>query len=137
MQRREKDGASIVIIAIAILFIAIPVCSIVSRVSERSKCSVHMTGVVIENIEKEDSEDGTSYIPVIKYTYKDKEYKKRGDIENSLPMFKVGDEVEILVNPNNPSQMLIDLENIYSWIIMIVFIIIGVALGYGVFKKRD
>lgn len=83
-------------------------CLLVYKTYQFRKTAIRSEGVVIdfeESISK--SDDGIStlmYAPIVVYYYNEQEYKFTSKVSSSSASKKVGDSIEILIDPNNPES---------------------------------
>lgn len=78
---------------------------------QKAQCTVEIEAVVEENatvyIKKKSSKPKTriSYAPVYSYEYNGKPYSIKSNNSSKPPRYDVGEKVEIMINPDNPSQI--------------------------------
>lgn len=95
-----------------------------------NKSSVKSKAVIIELIESAGSSSGSNrktYSPV--FTYKDKrgkEYTKKSSYSSYPAIGNVGDSIEIMYNPDNPSQAKIN-TFFSNWGVPIILASLGIA----------
>ncbi|MDE6775584.1 MAG: DUF3592 domain-containing protein [Ruminococcus sp.] len=76
----------------------------------REKVCTDLAVATIVRIDRKSSRTDTKYRLVIKYTYNDKEYSKKGKYITQKPPYKANDIIPIKVNPKNPSEYYTDYE---------------------------
>ena len=106
-------------------------------------CTVEVTAVCIQNerIEHYDSDDGSrsiTYKPTFVYGYGDKDYTQESNVSSSnYDKYIEGKEYTIKINPNNPTEYLLDKDNVWKFIgyifeIMgLIFIIVWSLIFFG------
>ncbi len=72
--------------------------------------------------------NGKGRVPVVSYSVEGKSYTHRSELSTSLPSFKVGDQVTILYDPNNPQNSEIEGYRIGSFLALLLGII-GLVFG--------
>ena len=137
----------IFVILFGILAIGVGIFLLVSGNNKAKRCTSEAVGTVNEIIEEKEEttdEDGAivsdtytyTYFPVIEYKAGDKTVNKRSETGyGSKDKYKVGDNIDILYDPNNPEEYIIKNDK-SSNIIGIVFIAAGVIVtGIGIIKN--
>ena len=116
------------------------VCYHIYEEVEFMKTAVTVQGEVIdiETSESYDSEDGytTMYAPVFEYSFEGTTYTKTSSISSSGSDYDKGEQVEIMLNPEKPSQIIV---NTFTdrWLFTVVFLVFGVAAtGAGIMAYR-
>ncbi len=128
------------IILLGIIIVTIGILRIVTSSEMVKKCIEPAEGIVVE-IEQDEfynSDDGRyeyTYYPVIKYEAKGRTVEERYDVGSSKSEYSIGEQVNILYNPDNVEQYLIEGYK-SSNILEIAFIIVGVfVVVAGIFGK--
>jgi hypothetical protein len=88
------------------------------------------TGRVVELDESCDS-DGCSYSPVIEFVTKDEQTSRfESNYSEAPPRFRVGESVEILYDPNDPTRgEVASYLNFWTNPIMVIFAAVGAGIG--------
>jgi hypothetical protein len=91
-----------------------------------------------DNYESSNDDGGstTMYTPIFEYSFNGKEYLKPGSVSSSSPDFEIGEPVEILVDPLNPEEILIESFS-QKWLGIIILLVLGTiftGVGYLVFR---
>jgi len=100
-----------------------------------TKQASRISATVIEIIESESVDDeghrSTGYFPIFKYTYKGREYTHQSSINFGSDNYKVGENVNVFVNPESPDRILVDTftDRWGAYILFSLFAIFAVALG--------
>jgi hypothetical protein len=83
---------------------------------------------VVTRMERESSGDGSSYYPHVAFIPRDADrIDFRDKLGTNPPVYKKGDQVEVLYDPDNPRHAMID-RGIWNWAIPGIFTGIGIAL---------
>lgn len=119
----------IVVLLCGLLLIAAGIFLLVHGNAVKKRCTEPATGVVIGNKSEEsiDDEGFTShtYYPVIEYTAGDKVVSATASSGQNPPKYQEGDKVEILYNPADTTEFLIQGETGPG-----LFGIIMIAVGF-------
>lgn len=108
------DMTAIVLWVVALIFISIPLKNIILRAIKKRRCTEAVTGTVVEVKEKMSTRGRSSchtgittmeYIPTVAYTVDGVEYTKRFTKAYHADAYTIGQKVELLVNPNKPSEI--------------------------------
>lgn len=101
----------------------------------KSKCNKEITGTFMKfNVYKSYSgySVSTSYAPVFKYTYNNKEYESQtfeGFSKKIIDKFTYGKEYNIFINEKKPRKFVIDKKFRISYVFIIIFGIFFVILS--------
>ncbi|MBQ7171752.1 MAG: DUF3592 domain-containing protein [Clostridia bacterium] len=98
----------------------------------KKRCTEPATGVVVENREREDIDEGvisTVYYPVIEFEADGKTVSVTGSSGQNPAKYRIGDQVELLYNPADPSEMLIRGETGVG-LFGIIAIVVGVIVSF-------
>ncbi len=74
-----------------------------------------------------------SYTPIVSYEWEGVFYEARGQVASNPPAFEIGEEVNVLVNPNDPSAAVID-SFVERWLIVLILGFMGLifsSIGLG------
>lgn len=101
-----------------------------------SKQGVSVSSNVIK-VEKRagSDEDGyktISYVPILEYIAKDKTYTLHGESSKNKNAYKVGDNVQITYDPNNPHKAIVKSFN-SLWLTPGILILVGALLAIAAF----
>jgi hypothetical protein len=125
--------------SIGIIMLASVTYMVVSN-NKFEKIAVHVKGKVIDFTSHESSDDDggstTMYAPVFEYQFNGQTYQYTSSTSSSSPEYDVGEEVEVLVDPKNPNEVLI---NTFweKWFLSLVLGIMGVMFtGMGFMAYR-
>ena len=83
-------------------------------------------------------EGDDTYVPVVAYEYQGNMYEIRGEIASSPPSFKVGEMVDVLVNPVNPADGKID-SFMERWFLILILGGMGLvfsSIGLGAIMSK-
>lgn len=105
-----------------------------------AQTAVPVTGKVVDfDISYSTDDDGntsTMYSGVFEYEYNGEMYRHTGEVASSSPDYDEGEEVEILIDPNNPNHALV---NTFwdRWFVILIVGFFGVAFtGAGFMVLR-
>lgn len=89
----------------------------------------------------DDGGSTTMYTPTFQYEFQTKTYTHKSTTSSSSRDYEMGELVEVLVDPNNPNEMLID--NFWEkWFVSVLLSGLGIMftgmgyLAYGIFGKQ-
>jgi hypothetical protein len=103
--------------------------------------AIPVQGTVIEYQQYESSDDDggstTMYTPVYEYMYNGQTYTHVSTLSSSGKSHEIGEAIDILVDPLNPTEILI---NTFweKWLLSVVLGFVGLVftiIGFGVFRK--
>lgn len=126
---------AIVLWVVALAFILIALKNILVRAVKARRCKLAVTGTVADVKEKRRTQGRSSghagittteYIPTVRYTVDGAEYSKRFTAAYRADAYTIGQTVEIMVNPDKPSEIN---KKGNSNKVDIVMLCIGIALG--------
>lgn len=155
-----KKWTRIVLLFFSAFFImAIAILTLID-LSERSGCTERVSAVVTDYQSKTDThrnrtyrngrmrttntKSSTGYAPVFEYTYNGVEYSSSNKHYDTKPVFEIGQETEILIDPDDPENVYAPEDNsirktqlifLAVWIAYIIVVI--VILPEIVFRKRE
>ena len=106
-------------------------------------CITEVQSTVIENkkrtVKKKKHKTSIKYTPVFEYDYNGKTYTFKSDLSTNPPRYSVGEKVQIMINPDNPSEVYVPSDSTTKKIIYIVCIAVGgiavIAAPVKAFKK--
>jgi len=105
-----------------------------------SQKAIPVTGEVISYDSHESSDDDggstTMYTPTYGYSYNGKNYTYTSSTSSSSPDYDIGEKVEVLVDPDNPEEVLV---NAFweRWLIVVILGFMGsmfTGLGYMAYR---
>ncbi|MAL17016.1 MAG: hypothetical protein CL670_08175 [Balneola sp.] len=91
--------------------------------------AVPASGVVVD-LEERSSDDGYTYYPIVEYSPAGtfKAIRFTHDVGSSPPSYRRGEHVEVLHQPDNPNEAIID-KGIFNWAISIFVILFGLLFA--------
>ena len=109
----------------------------VKSVRRKRATWLFLPGKVVEFVESEGDKGKTFYAPVYRYTVSGTEYTAASDTASSPPDYKVGDTVNLVVNPTKPGESEINDKNktVFSWGVLwagVVALAVGVVVAWFV-----
>lgn len=130
-------------VAVGLFFFAFGLYLIRSDKARAARCTEQVTGVVVEMLEKP-GKSNRLYAPVFEYSYGGEDFRQESPWYSYPPEFSTGEEVTIMLNPDDPDDYFVVGHKASSTMARI-FIIIGLAIaGFVLFyivhmllAKRD
>ena len=102
--------------------------------------AIPVQGTVISYTQYEsDGDDGgstTMYTPMFEYSYNGQTYTQPGEVSSSSRSYDIGEPVEIMVDPDNPSDMMVD-SFMERWFVVLLLGFLGTlftGIGYVAFR---
>lgn len=101
------------------------------------KRALTVTGTVVayhSHISYDDNSSTTMYAPEFEYTVKGKTYNYVTSSSSSFKTYAIGDEVDVLVDPDNPQEVLVN-SFMEKWFLPVLLGAMGLAfagMGYAV-----
>lgn len=123
------DIVAIVLWVVALAFIFVTVMNMIVRAIKVRRCTAVTNGVITDIKEKVRNNDGVrsrEYIPSVRYTVGSVEYTKKYKKAYVADTYTIGQTVEIVYNPNNPSEINTKGSSNKADVIMLC---IGVVIG--------
>ena len=103
-----------------------------------SKRAIPVSGEVISysSYESNDDDGGTTtmFTPTFSYTYNGKNYTHASNVSSSGQDYQIGEKVDVLVDPDDPTEVLID-SFWEKWLIVVILGFLGImfaGMGYMV-----
>ena len=109
------------------IFLAIGIALARHNYINESVCTEKLTAEVTENVEVKKYTKKrwkTNYAPVFEYDYNGEHYRVQSTSYSAPPKYRVGEKVEIRIDPNDPKLMCSPLDHI-SVIVIAIFLLIG------------
>lgn len=91
-----------------------------------SRCTAEVPGVVAE-MQESYGNSGTLYSPVFEYSFNGMDFRQESNIASSPPKFSAGEEVTVMVNPDDPYEYIVQGYTEKSTMAK-VFIILGLVM---------
>lgn len=131
-QKENQKGSLLFLIFIIVGFIFASIGAGFALYTQHLKkvCSESVRATVVENVRiagttnRGHTKRGATYAPVFAYTYNGENYIRQSNSSSYPPKFFEGEEVEILLNPENPEQYYAPEDDTIK-ILYIVFISLG------------
>ncbi len=127
--RSQRIGL-IVCLIVGLIFIVIGCLIFYFQKQDEKICTDKVDGVVVELVARKSTStrknhhSSTTYAPVYEYDYKGHHYRVQSSISSSPASFSVGEQVEIMVDPDDPSHIYVPADKA-SRLICIIFAGIG------------
>ena len=128
------------VIIIGLIFIGIGIFMFISGQNKEKNCSAETVGTVIELKEETSTDADTGrisyvYYPIIEYKAGESLVRRQSENGSSNPSYKVNDKLNILYNPNNIEEFMIQGDK-SSNLFGIGGIVLGaIAVICGIIKK--
>lgn len=127
-------------IVFSVIFIMIGIFVSLVPKMKSSKCTETVMAEVIELIPVQSSSTSgkghhrtsITYRPVFSYTYNGKDYRAESGTSSDPPAFKVGEEVELKIDPDNPKDFYAPSDKTYALLGIIFSAMGGVFLFLGI-----
>ena len=145
-EQQQKPGVNIgrlvggIFMGVGAIMLAVVVYLIVSNY-KFSQRAIAVPGKVIDmrTHESRDSEGGgstTMYAPVFEYTFKEKVYTYTSSTSSSSPSYQIGEPVEVLVDPNQPYEAMINSfwEQWFASVLLGIMGSVFFGMGYMAFR---
>ncbi|HHX09606.1 MAG TPA: DUF3592 domain-containing protein [Chloroflexi bacterium] len=129
------DTVVVVLWIVGLIFVLISVINLIRRAIKSKRCTARTTAVVTDIKEKvvtRNDIESREYIPTISYKVNGKDYSREFTKVYLGDTYKVGQSVEIMYNPDKPSEVnkqgLNNKADIIILIIGLVIILVGIVL---------
>jgi len=116
-EAKQKPGMNVgrlvggIFMSLGLIMLAVVVYLIQSNYQFAQR-AVPVKGKVIsyDNYESRDDDGGstTMYTPTFQYDFEGKTYTHKSSTSSSSPSYEIDEEVDVLVDPNDPKEILID-----------------------------
>lgn len=131
-------------LVIGIILIVAGISSFLAEGDKKKNCTYQVEAVVVDEKIKIDTDDCVTHeyhTPIFCYTYEGKEYLVESDLASDPPHYKVGDHLDLNINPSNPEEIYDTSDpffTIIGWILSITGIVLTLAIivMLRVFKPR-
>ena len=107
-------------------FLFVGIYYMIKDIIAKKRCTEIVDAEIVGISEHRDSEGSTMYSPVYGYTYEGVEYKRTTDLSKGHCSLSVGDHVEILVDPSDPTRFRSPKEKVSRFIFDFAFIAVGI-----------
>lgn len=137
-RRNQLMGLGLFLL-VGILCAVVGIYLLYRHISVKNRCSEPVSAVVTDM--KSHSSAGMhkwiTYAPVFEYEYRGKKYTYISDVSSDPPSFRRGDEVELMIDPDDPNIVFVTEDKSERWIIAgaLAFGIIFTAFGGIGIKK--
>lgn len=132
MTRKEAAVVFIITAVFGLIFMTIGGIVLASRFLDKKRCTYETTGIVsyLEERDSGERRNKVSYAPVFSYEYEGKQYTYSAKIASNPAPFKVGENVTVMVCPEDPTVVYIPEYTTDLWFGWI-FAGIGAAVVLG------
>jgi hypothetical protein len=128
-----------VFLSVGVIMLGIVTYLIISN-NKFEQRAVHTKGKVIDYKNYQSSNDNggstTMYTPVFEYAFNGQSYQHTSSTSSSSPGYEIGAEVDVLVDPKNPREILIN-SFWEKWFVVVLLGFMGTifsGVGYAVFR---
>lgn len=123
---------TLIFICVGVIFIVVGIVVIMQGNSLKKRCTEETIGTVVELIREVDSDNKSTYFPIIEYKTRDRIISQKSKSGQNPPEYKEGEQVEIYYDPNNVQDYIIkgDSTSNFVGILSIVLGTIVVAVGF-------
>jgi len=115
---------SVVLTLFGGLFLAIGGVAYASEKHKEKKCTYKVTATVQSN----ERGSGGAYYPMYGYSYNGRSYRIRSSSGSNPPQFRVGEKVDMYIDPSSPSRYYVPADKTRK-IVTMVFTIIGSVIA--------
>ena len=113
------------------IFVLAGIITGISESRKKKRCVDPVMAIVIDNKKHHKSSSNghrtVTYKPVFQYYYNGMTMTETSNTSSNPPKFRVGDETELLVNPNNPREFIAVKDNTAS-VLSVILTLVGLAV---------
>ncbi|NLT08739.1 MAG: DUF3592 domain-containing protein [Ruminococcus sp.] len=118
---RKNIRANVILMLVIMLFCSVfVIVALVMYLGDKKRekiCTEKLTAVVCENRPRKSSDsDSVTYQPIFEYVYNDHKYITGSKTASSPAEFSVGEEVELYIDPDDPTTIYVPSEKTSFWI---------------------
>lgn len=127
--RQGKIFAGIIVMIFGVIASIIGIVFLVIYSVKKTNCTLEVTALVVYLDKDTSFDDGTyseSYAPVFYYEVDGNDFMETYNLYSNPSQYEVGDQVDLLVNPDNPTNFLVA-DSIWMQLTG------GICLGVGIF----
>ena len=102
------DTVVIVLWIVGVIFLLVALISIIKRAIKTRRCTAPTTAVITdvkEKVSRRNNIESRVYIPTVSYSLNDQQYSREFARAYVADTYHVGQAIEIMVNPNKPTEI--------------------------------
>lgn len=131
MSRKGKIALCVFTLIFGLIFAAVGGVVIGGYIGEKNRCTFETKGQVVElkayTTASGKSRHRTTYHPIYAYEYNGQSYTHTDRVGSNPPSYSVGEEVRIMVNPDDPTEIYLP-DSKAGWFVGGAFAAIGFAV---------
>ena len=128
------DITVIVLWIVGIIFLLVSLINMIKRAIKTRRCTASASAIITdvkEKVSHRNNVTSRSYIPTISYSVNGKQYSRTFTTAYVADTYRVGQPIEIMVNPNKPEEInkqgSSNKTDLVMLVIGLVIIVIGIA----------
>lgn len=128
------DTVVIVLWIVGVIFLLISLISIIKRSIKTKRCTTPASAIITDVKEKVSRRNGVvsrEYIPTISYNVNGKPYSREYAKAYVADTYRVGQSIEIMVNPNNPAEINKQGSSNKADLVMLVIGVVVILIGFA------
>ncbi len=128
------DTVVIVLWIVGVIFLLISLISIIKRSIKTKRCTTPASAIITDVKEKVSRRNGVvsrEYIPTISYNVNGKPYSREYAKAYVADTYRVGQPIEIMVNPNNPAEINKQGSSNKADLVMLVIGVVVILIGFA------
>lgn len=129
------DTVVIVLWIVGVIFLLISLISIIKRSIKTKRCTTPASAIITDVKEKVSRRNGVvsrEYIPTISYNVNGKPYSREYAKAYVADTYRVGQSIEIMVNPNNPAEINKQGSSNKADLVMLVIGVVVILIGFAI-----
>lgn len=129
------DTVVIVLWIVGVIFLLISLISIIKRSIKTKRCTTPASAIITDVKEKVSRRNGVvsrEYIPTISYNVNGKPYSREYAKAYVADTYRVGQPIEIMVNPNNPAEINKQGSSNKADLVMLVIGVVVILIGFAI-----
>jgi len=128
------DTVVIVLWIVGVIFLLISLINIIKRSIKTKRCTTPASAIITDVKEKVSRRNGVvsrEYIPTISYNVNGKPYSREYAKAYVADTYRVGQPIEIMVNPNNPAEINKQGSSNKADLVMLVIGVVVILIGFA------
>ncbi len=126
------DTVVIVLWIVGVIFILVSLINIIKRSIKTKRCTAPASAIITdvkEKVSRRNNVVSREFIPTISYNVNGKDYAREFAKAYVADTYRVGQSIEIMVNPNNPAEVNKLGSNNKADLVMLVIGIVIIVIG--------
>jgi hypothetical protein len=126
------DTVVIVLWIVGVIFLLVSVINIIRRAIKTKRCTSPATAVITdikEMVSRRNNIESHEYIPTVSYTLNGQQYSREFAKAYVADTYRIGQTIEVMVNPNKPTEINKTGSSNKADLVMIVIGIVTVIIG--------